>query len=115
MPHPLPHCGNRQRDTTPVRWRASTNAWLHAARRAHWRQRLRPPRGGRARAPYAAPPFSVRPLFLLFRDAYSGLPAATWLLSAAAFINRSGSMVVPYLSLYLKDSYGLSAETAGLF
>jgi len=57
----------------------------------------------------------VRPLFLLFRDAYSGLPAATWLLSAAAFINRSGSMVVPYLSLYLKDSYGLSAETAGLF
>ncbi len=50
-----------------------------------------------------------------FAAAYRGLPAATWLLSAAAFVNRTGTMVVPYLTLYLTERHGFSAAEAGAF
>lgn len=50
-----------------------------------------------------------------YRDSFRGLPAVTWLLCAAAFLNRCGSMVVPFLSLYLLDRFGYSAAEAGAF
>lgn len=50
----------------------------------------------------------------LYRDAFGGLPATTWLLCAAAFVNRCGSMVLPLLNLYLLDKYDYSATEAGL-
>jgi hypothetical protein len=34
----------------------------------------------------------------LYRNAYTGLPKSIWLLSAVMFMNRSGTMVLPYLS-----------------
>jgi predicted MFS family arabinose efflux permease len=55
----------------------------------------------------------VRSIVVLYRDAFGGLPALTWLLCAAAFINRAGSMVVPFLGLYLKDRFGFTATEAG--
>ncbi len=52
-------------------------------------------------------------LFRLYRDSFSGLPATTWLLCLAAFINRCGSMVLPLLNLYLLEKWGYTATEAG--
>lgn len=49
----------------------------------------------------------------LYKNAYSGLSGSTWLLSAVMLINRSGTMVVPFLSLYLINSLGFSVGQAG--
>jgi predicted MFS family arabinose efflux permease len=48
-------------------------------------------------------------------DAYRGLPATTWLVCGAAFVNRAGSMVLPFLSLYLGARFGFTVEQAGYF
>jgi predicted MFS family arabinose efflux permease len=37
----------------------------------------------------------------------------TWILCAAAFVNRAGAMVLPFLSLYLGERFGYSVERAG--
>ncbi len=37
----------------------------------------------------------------------------TWLICIAAFVNRAGSMVLPFLSLYLLRRFGLDVEKAG--
>lgn len=50
----------------------------------------------------------------LYRDAFGGLPRLTWLLCAAAFLNRCGAMVVPFLGLYAKERFGYSPEQAGV-
>lgn len=50
----------------------------------------------------------------LYRDAFAGLPARTWLLAFAGFLNRAGSMVVPFLGLYLKDKFAYTPTEAGL-
>ncbi|MGE3175102.1 MAG: MFS transporter [Planctomycetota bacterium] len=44
---------------------------------------------------------------------YGGLPATTWLICLAAFVNRAGSMVLPFLSLYLGKRFGMNVEDAG--
>lgn len=48
-----------------------------------------------------------------YKNAYSGLSKSTWLLSTVMLINRSGTMVVPFLSLYLVKEMGYSIGTAG--
>lgn len=57
----------------------------------------------------------MRPVLRLFRDTYRGLPASCWLLSMVAFVNRAGTMVVPYFTIYLKQEFGLSVSEAGAF
>jgi predicted MFS family arabinose efflux permease len=47
-----------------------------------------------------------------YRNAYSGLSRSTWLLSVIMLINRSGTMVVPFMTLYL-TSIGYSISQAG--
>jgi MFS family permease len=42
------------------------------------------------------------------------LPRAVRVIFAATLINRSGTMVLPYLALYLTESLGASAELAGM-
>lgn len=49
----------------------------------------------------------------LYREAYAGIPRQIWLLSLVAFINRSGTMVVPFLTLYLTGPRGLTIGEAG--
>lgn len=56
----------------------------------------------------------IAPVLRFYRDAFGGLPALTWLLCTAAFLNRCGSMVVPLLGPYLKEQFGLAPTTAGL-
>ena len=43
-----------------------------------------------------------------------GLPKEVWVVSAATLINRAGTMVLPFLVLYLTQSLGFSADQAGL-
>ena len=48
-----------------------------------------------------------------YRRAFTGLPRSVWLLSAVTFVNRSGTMVLPFLVLYLTKVQGFSAAAAG--
>ncbi len=48
-----------------------------------------------------------------YKNAYSGLSKSTWLLSLVMLINRSGTMVVPFMSLYLINSLGFTVGQAG--
>jgi len=50
-----------------------------------------------------------------YKNAYSGLSRETWLLSVIMLINRSGTMVVPFMTLYLTSpSMGYSIGDAGI-
>ena len=57
---------------------------------------------------------SARAVFALYHDAFRGLPRLCWLLCLAAFLNRCGAMVVPFLGLYAKEQLGYSPEQAGV-
>lgn len=50
-----------------------------------------------------------------YRNAYSGLSHSTWLLSLIMLINRSGTMVVPFMTLYLTSpKMGYTVGQAGV-
>jgi len=50
-----------------------------------------------------------------YRNAYAGLSHSTWLLSLIMLINRSGTMVVPFMTLYLTSpKMGYSVGQAGV-
>ena len=49
----------------------------------------------------------------LYREAYSGLSRPAWLLSMVMFVNRAGTMVMPFMTLYLTTSLGYSIGKAG--
>jgi len=55
----------------------------------------------------------VRRLASAYRAAFSGLPREVWLLALGAFVNRAGTMVLPFLSLYLTSRLDMSAVEAG--
>lgn len=49
----------------------------------------------------------------LYRLAYSGIPKPVWWLAGVMFINRSGTMVIPFLTVYL-TGIGYTLNQAGL-
>src|SRR5437868_3590342 len=49
----------------------------------------------------------------LYKNAYGGLSRSTWLLSLVMLINRSGTMVVPFMTIYLTQHRGVSISKAG--
>jgi predicted MFS family arabinose efflux permease len=49
-----------------------------------------------------------------YRNAYAGLSRSTWLLSLVMLINRSGTMVIPFMTLYLTTQMGYSIGQAGI-
>jgi predicted MFS family arabinose efflux permease len=49
----------------------------------------------------------------LYKNAYSGIPRPVWWLALVMFVNRSGTMVIPFLTVYLTASKGFSLEQAG--
>jgi predicted MFS family arabinose efflux permease len=52
--------------------------------------------------------------FSLYKQAYSGLSRATWLLSVVMLVNRSGTMVIPFMTIYLTSpAMGYSIAQAG--
>jgi predicted MFS family arabinose efflux permease len=51
----------------------------------------------------------------LYRNAYSGLSPSTWWLSFVMLVNRSGTMVLPFMTIYLTSpSMGYSIGQAGI-
>lgn len=50
----------------------------------------------------------------LYIDSFKGLSKETWLLAVVMLINRSGMMVVPFLSLYLLDDLSWTKTQAGI-
>ncbi len=64
-------------------------------------------------------PLSLLPIFMLkatalsYRNAYTGLSRATWLLSVIVLINRMGTMVVPFMTIYLTSELGYSISHSG--
>jgi predicted MFS family arabinose efflux permease len=49
----------------------------------------------------------------LYKNAYSGLSRSTWLLSLVMLVNRSGTMVLPFMTIYL-TGIGFSLFQAGV-
>ena len=52
------------------------------------------------------------PVFTTYKNAYTGLSRSTWLLSVVMLINRSGTMVVPFMTVYM-IRMGYSVQMAG--
>lgn len=50
----------------------------------------------------------------LYRNAYGGISREIWLLAFVMFINRSGTMVIPFMSVYLTQALHFSLAQAGL-
>ncbi|MBS1915280.1 MAG: MFS transporter [Bacteroidetes bacterium] len=51
----------------------------------------------------------------LYKNAFSGLSKSTWLLSFVILVNRSGTMVIPFLTIYLtQPAMGYSIAQAGI-
>lgn len=52
--------------------------------------------------------------FTLYKEAFGGLSRPTWMLSLIMLINRSGTMVLPFLTIYLTSALGFSLEQTGI-
>jgi predicted MFS family arabinose efflux permease len=50
----------------------------------------------------------------LYKNAYSGMSPATWWLGLVMLVNRSGTMVVPFMTLYLTQTMHYTIGRAGL-
>ena len=51
--------------------------------------------------------------FNLYKNSYGGLSRSTWLLSLVMLINRSGTMVVPFMTMYMTQELGVGIGKAG--
>ena len=49
----------------------------------------------------------------LYLDSFRGLSREVWLLALVSFINRAGTMIIPFLSIYLETEIGLSTIFVG--
>jgi predicted MFS family arabinose efflux permease len=49
----------------------------------------------------------------LYKDAYGGLSRSTWWLAVVMLVNRSGTMVVPFMTMYMTQHIGVSISKAG--
>ena len=55
----------------------------------------------------------MRNIWRFFLSSFDGLSKEVWWLALITLINRAGTMVIPFLSLYLKDHLGLSLQQIG--
>lgn len=55
----------------------------------------------------------LRAVAAAYREAFSGLSRSVWLLSLATLVNRSGTMVLPFLALYLTEKRGFTTTQVG--
>lgn len=56
----------------------------------------------------------MRRIINIYKNAFTGLSRATWWLSVVMLINRSGTMVVPFLTLYMTEALHCTLSQAGL-
>lgn len=50
----------------------------------------------------------------LYKNAFNGLSKNTWYLSAVMLVNRSGTMVIPFMTMYCTQQLHLSLPQAGI-
>jgi predicted MFS family arabinose efflux permease len=55
----------------------------------------------------------MKRVFDLYRNAFGGISKEVWYLSVMQFINRCGTMVFPFLSVYLKDEVSFDMVEVG--
>jgi predicted MFS family arabinose efflux permease len=55
----------------------------------------------------------IKNLSNLYFDSFRGLSKEIWWLALITFINRAGTMVLPFLSKYLKEDLGFSYGQVG--
>lgn len=56
----------------------------------------------------------IRSPLAIYRESFAGLPRAAWLLSVVVLVNRAGTMVLPFLALWLTEKRGFTAAESGL-
>lgn len=56
----------------------------------------------------------MKPLFQIYINSYRGLSPAAWLLALVMLINRTGSMVIPFLGMYMSSELNFSKTQIGL-
>ena len=55
----------------------------------------------------------MKQLYFNYIDTFKGLSTEVWWLALITFINRSGTMVIPFLSLYLTEDLCFSFDQVG--
>lgn len=55
----------------------------------------------------------MKKLYLSYLNSFQGLSREVWWLALITLINRAGTMVVPFLSLYLTQNMGFTLENVG--
>lgn len=55
----------------------------------------------------------IRSSFALYRNAYSGISSSVWWLALVMLVNRSGTMVIPFMTVYLTHHLHYSIAEAG--
>lgn len=68
------------------------------------------PKNGR---PFVLLPQMLRTAFQRYIQNFQGFSREVWILAAITFINRAGTMVLPFLSKYLKEDLGFSYAQVG--
>jgi predicted MFS family arabinose efflux permease len=56
----------------------------------------------------------INPFFSFLKDTYRGIPLTVWQLALTNLINRAGTMVLPFLTIYLVQELDYSPSFAGL-
>lgn len=56
----------------------------------------------------------MRAIVRAYADAFRGLPGDVWRLAAVFFVNRAGTMVLPFLSLYVSQRLGHGKHVAAI-
>lgn len=56
----------------------------------------------------------MKRLFQIYIDSYKGLSQAAWLLALVMLINRTGSMVIPFLGIYMSSELDFSKPQVGM-
>ncbi|MBD1429485.1 MFS transporter [Sphingobacterium litopenaei] len=56
----------------------------------------------------------MKSIFQVYINSYKGLSPAAWLLALVMLINRTGSMVIPFLGMYMSSELGFSKTQIGL-
>lgn len=55
----------------------------------------------------------IKSSIAIYRKAYLGLSPATWWLALVIFVNRAGTMVMPFMTVYLREQKHYSIAQAG--
>jgi len=55
------------------------------------------------------------PILQSYRDAFAGLPQRIWLVAMVTLIHRAGTMVLPFLPIYLTAQLGMDVRVAGVY